>query len=82
MLEALCNIAAIILGLMVGLTVSITLGSQFFMFMEMPFELLLPKFMIMLLIGMSLLILYVGTRFATQAIGEKSIAGILKSGSL
>ena len=82
-LEALSNnIASIILGIMVGVTVSATLGMQYFSVMEIPFMLLLPYKMITVMIVISLSILFVGTYRATKAIGNKSIAGILKSGSL
>mmetsp|Transcript_4461 Transcript_4461/g.4166 ORF Transcript_4461/g.4166 Transcript_4461/m.4166 type:complete len:268 (-) Transcript_4461:23-826(-) len=82
-IEALSNnIASIILGLMVGITVSSTLGAQYFSVMEVPFELLLPYKMILAMIIISLLILFIGTYRSTKVIGNKSIAGILKSGSL
>mmetsp|Transcript_1520 Transcript_1520/g.1667 ORF Transcript_1520/g.1667 Transcript_1520/m.1667 type:complete len:189 (+) Transcript_1520:94-660(+) len=82
-LEALSNnIASIILGLMVGVSVSCTLGAQYFSVMEIPFQLLLPYKMILIMILISIGILFIGTYKSTKAIGRKSIAGILKSGSL
>jgi ABC-type antimicrobial peptide transport system permease subunit len=82
-LEALSNnVASITLGLMVGVTVSSTLGAQYFSIMEVPFQLLLPYKMILVMIIISLAILFIGTYTSTKAIGRKSIAGILKSGSL
>ena len=43
---------------------------------------MLPYTMIFIMTIMSLAILYLGTYLSTKAIGNKSIAGILKSGSL
>jgi ABC-type antimicrobial peptide transport system permease subunit len=76
------NIASISLGLMVGISVSATLGTQYFSLMEIPFQLLLPYKMIFIMITISMAILFIGTYTSTKAIGMKSIAGILKSGSL
>ena len=51
-LEALSNnIASIILGLMVGVSVSATLGAQYFSLMEIPFKLLLPYTMIAIMVS-------------------------------
>lgn len=52
-LEALSNnIASILLGLMVGVTVSGTLGAQYFSIMEIPFQLLLPYKMILVMVSL------------------------------
>ena len=82
-LEALSNnIASIILGFLVGVSVSATLGAQYFSLMEIPFKLLLPYKLIFLMISVSILLLFIGTYYSTKVIGRKNIAGILKSGSI
>ena len=82
-LEALSNnIASIILGFLVGVSVSATLGAQYYSLMEIPFQLLLPYKLIALMISVSILLLFIGTYYSTKSIGMKSIAGILKSGSI
>jgi hypothetical protein len=71
-------LGAVILGTIVGLLVSITLTLQFNLFLELPFVLLFPTGLFLVVFFISLLVAVVGAYLPSKQFCEKDIASVIR----
>ena len=72
------NLSSIILGFLIGVIIAVSLISQFLLFLELPFKLVLPYRLFGLVAVLSLLTMGLGAYLGTRQLYNKQIASILK----
>jgi ABC-type antimicrobial peptide transport system permease subunit len=73
--------AASILGVSIGVIVTALVTQQFYTFVELPFKLSLPYFIILSLLVTALLTTYFAVLIPIRKVNQYNIAKVLKSGS-
>lgn len=73
--------AALVLGIFVGLTIAFTLTSQFYLFIELPFKLAFPTMLFIAMIVMSLVTTFFAVYIPIKDVNNKKIASVLKGGA-
>ena len=74
-------IAAAILGTSVGFLTAVTIGVQFYMFIELPLEVEFPSYLMTGLIVIALITTWFAVKIPMKSVNEKQIASVLKAGS-
>jgi ABC-type antimicrobial peptide transport system permease subunit len=69
---------ALLLGIVVGLTIALTLTAQFYLFIELPFKLAFPTMLFVSMIVMSLGTTFFAVWIPVKDVNKKKIASILK----
>jgi ABC-type antimicrobial peptide transport system permease subunit len=69
---------ALLLGIVVGLTIALTLTAQFYLFIELPFKLAFPTILFVSMIVMSLGTTFFAVWIPVKDVNKKKIASILK----
>jgi len=69
---------ALLLGIVVGLTIALTLTAQFYLFIELPFKLAFPTMLFVSMIIMSLGTTFFAVWIPVKDVNKKKIASILK----
>lgn len=69
---------ALLLGIVVGLTIAVTLTAQFYLFIELPFKLAFPTMLFVSMIVMSLGTTFFAVWIPVKDVNKKMIASILK----
>lgn len=69
---------ALLLGIVVGLTIALTLTAQFYLFIELPFKLAFPAMLFVSMIIMSLGTTFFAVWIPVKDVNKKKIASILK----
>ena len=64
-------IAAAILGTIVGFLTAITIGIQFYMFIELPFEVEFPTYLMIGLIAIALLTTWFAVKIPMKKVNER-----------
>ena len=65
------NLSSIILGFLIGLFIAVSLISQFLLFLELPFKLILPYQTFVIVACMSLVTMALGSFIGTRALYKK-----------
>ena len=73
--------AASILGVSIGVVVTALVTQQFYTFVELPFKLNLPYYIILILMVTALLTTYFAVLIPVKKVNQQNIAKVLKSGS-
>lgn len=73
--------AASILGVSIGVIVTALVTQQFYTFVELPFKLSLPYYIILTLLLTALLTTYFAVLIPIRKVNQYNIAKVLKSGS-
>ena len=74
-------IAAGILGITIGVVVSCLVTAQFYTFLELPFKLIFPTWLVLTLVLTALITTYLAVFYPVYSVNKSSIAKILKSGA-
>ena len=69
---------AAILGFLVGLIVSTMVTAQFYLFIEQPFELEMPWWLLLVMMVVSLVTTYLAVYFPITKVNKVQIANVLK----
>ena len=72
------NLSSIIVGFFIGFLISVSLIAQFLLFLEIPFQLVLPINTFLIVAFMSIGTMGLGSYIATRTLYKKSIASVLK----
>ena len=72
-------IAAAILGTTVGFCTALAIGVQFYMFIELPFELEFPYYLMTGMILIALLTTWFAVTIPMKKVNERQIASVLKA---
>eukprot|EP00347_Sterkiella_histriomuscorum_P017410 403349482 len=72
------NFSSIILGFVIGLIISTSLMAQFLLFLELPFELVLPSQTFIFLAILSIGTMTLGSYIGSRSLNKKQIASVLK----
>ena len=73
--------AASILGVSIGIIVTALVTQQFYTFVELPFKLNLPYYIILILLLTEMLTTYFAVLIPVKKVNQQNIAKVLKSGS-
>mmetsp|Transcript_2325 Transcript_2325/g.3973 ORF Transcript_2325/g.3973 Transcript_2325/m.3973 type:complete len:755 (-) Transcript_2325:38-2302(-) len=71
-------IASLLLGSLVGLILAVTVTAQFFLFLEYPFELIFPEFLLFLMILMAIVTTYFAVSKPVTQVNNRQIAQVIK----
>ena len=71
-------LSAAILGFIVGLTVSCMVTAQFYLFIELPFVLEWPIWLLLVMMIVSLSTTYLAVYIPIKKVNEQQIANVLK----
>ena len=74
-------IAAGILGIIIGTVVACLVTAQFYTFLELPFNLLFPYWLVSILVVVALVTTYLAVYYPVSSVNKSSIAKVLKSGA-
>ena len=72
-------IAAAILGTVVGFCTALSIGVQFYMFIELPYELEFPGYLMTALIVIALITTWFAVTIPMKKVNERQIANVLKA---
>ena len=74
-------ISAAFIGLIIGTIVACLITAQFYMFLELPFALDFPTWLVLILIFTALVTTYFAVAFPVRNVNQRQIASVLKSGA-
>jgi ABC-type antimicrobial peptide transport system permease subunit len=74
-------VAAGILGILIGIVVACLVTAQFNMFLELPFSLDFPFWLVLILCTVALVTTYLAVHYPVISVNKSTIAKILKSGA-
>lgn len=77
--SAAVTLSSIVLGFIVGLLLAIVITVQFGLFIELPFSLPFPTYLVLTMVVLSILTTYFASVIPTREINKREIAAILKS---